>query len=504
MHGGSCQPSQTSPFYSCNCTSGYTGPQCQSTHCSSDPCHHGGNCQPTQTSPFYSCNCTSGYSGPQCQSSNCSSDPCHHGGSCKPSQTFPFYSCNCTSGFTGPQCQISPCASNPCGAHGVCHVSIKDPFYRCNCNAGYLGHNCHQYKCDELPCNNGGTCVPVDQSPHYNCTCAAGYYRHACDKFKCDELPCNNGGTCVPVDHAPYYNCTCAAGYHGHDCHRLNHHQISHVTQQPSTTTTSTAQSNVPPSTTTAPIAQSNVPPSTTTATIAQSNGTYQLHSSQTGANVCLECTDAVSPHTCTRVTICGSHESCYIDAYITTIGSTRYEMGCRDKQQCSVHIGQRSSFQGVVRDEVFSQHTLRNTLEGTVSKPLNTSDDDLSTLICSQCCDGELCNAGGCGFTGFPDLTTGSRGPMCFACDQQSQVDDCNTIRTCSRDEVCSIMQYLSPVNHQKLWKTTCIHEQDCPGLHRSSPSLMGKRDVIVSTQGSPCHTACCKSDICNRVCPN
>lgn len=38
---------------------------------------------------------------------------------------------------------------------------------------------------------------------------------------------------------------------------------------------------------------------------------------------------------------------------------------------------------------------------------------------------------------TGFTPLTAGSRGPICYSCDQQLNPDTCHIIKECGRDEV-------------------------------------------------------------------
>ncbi|KAH3866447.1 hypothetical protein DPMN_029511 [Dreissena polymorpha] len=85
----------------------------------------------------------------------------------------------------------------------------------------------------------------------------------------------------------------------------------------------------------------------------------------------------------------------------------------------------------------------------------------DIGSVVCTQCCNGTLCNSGGCGFNAYPPIGPDVRGPVCFSCYQQATIDDCNTIRVCGRDEFCEVEAMLSPVNaHQVLWRTRCVHE--------------------------------------------
>ncbi|XP_052264328.1 uncharacterized protein LOC127867301 [Dreissena polymorpha] len=114
----------------------------------------------------------------------------------------------------------------------------------------------------------------------------------------------------------------------------------------------------------------------TQSTTLAPTNGpvtsTTQSHISvnKTMGNnkFCLACDDTVSPHTCDKITICGSHESCYVDSYVTSVGSLRFNLGCRDVQPCGVTasgIGKRSKWE--------------------LELPLNIMASDEGTVICTH-----------------------------------------------------------------------------------------------------------------------
>ncbi|VDI76307.1 Hypothetical predicted protein [Mytilus galloprovincialis] len=71
------------------------------TPCSSDPCLNSGTCSFSGTT--YSCACTYGYYGTECQSHSCLPNPCLNGGGCT-STGGSSYSCTCSSGWYGSTC----------------------------------------------------------------------------------------------------------------------------------------------------------------------------------------------------------------------------------------------------------------------------------------------------------------------------------------------------------------------------------------------------------------
>ncbi|KAH3873208.1 hypothetical protein DPMN_036437 [Dreissena polymorpha] len=101
------------------------------------------------------------------------------------------------------------------------------------------------------------------------------------------------------------------------------------------------------------------------------------------------------------------------------------------------------------------------------------------------------MCNSGGCGHDKFADLTSGSRGPICFNCYQQLNTDDCDKILMCGRDEVCDLRETTVGTTTEVLWKTSCVSRQMCPAL--THPTLVGKK----AQSGN----LCCNTDLCNSV---
>ncbi|VDI38762.1 Hypothetical predicted protein, partial [Mytilus galloprovincialis] len=73
--------------------------------CASYPCQHG-VCQNKQNN--YSCTCTSGYTGRNCELDiECHSNPCQNGGICTDDQNS-GHTCHCPTGFTGNNCEKEP------------------------------------------------------------------------------------------------------------------------------------------------------------------------------------------------------------------------------------------------------------------------------------------------------------------------------------------------------------------------------------------------------------
>ncbi|XP_076367674.1 uncharacterized protein LOC143255622 isoform X2 [Tachypleus tridentatus] len=102
-NGGTCE-SSASYTYTCRCAQGFYGNTCQNSDaCSSGPCRNGGTCH--NTSNGFSCDCTAGYEGEQCEIhiSECKSNPCFNGARCE-DEIYTF-TCLCTPGYHGNLCQ---------------------------------------------------------------------------------------------------------------------------------------------------------------------------------------------------------------------------------------------------------------------------------------------------------------------------------------------------------------------------------------------------------------
>ena len=190
--------------FSCNCTSGWTGPTCSEDidFCASQPCMHGGTC--IDTGDGYTCMCSHVYTGPDCAAIDyCAVNvPCQNDGHCV--NTANTYSCVCVGGWTGKNCtdDVDECTtSDPC-VNGVCNNT--DEGYGCTCNSGWTGKNCTDDvdECHQLsPCQNEGTCINIDGS--YNCSCPPLYTGAHCEEF----MPCKSN-SCDPTPPSTRTNAT--------------------------------------------------------------------------------------------------------------------------------------------------------------------------------------------------------------------------------------------------------------------------------------------------------
>ncbi|XP_053398216.1 uncharacterized protein LOC123553433 [Mercenaria mercenaria] len=123
-----------------------------------------------------------------------------------------------------------------------------------------------------------------------------------------------------------------------------------------------------------------------------------------------------------------------------------------------------------------------------------------------------------------IPPPSSGSRGPICYSCDQQLYPDSCHIIKECSRDEVCMLQRFESQVGHDLLYSSNCVKPSVCAEKKQQYQSgiMFGKRnsririrgkDVEIetvdigvpsksSTDTENCVLKCCSSDLCNADC--
>ncbi|SPP79093.1 blast:Cadherin-related tumor suppressor [Drosophila guanche] len=134
--------------YSCQCTNGFSGEQCNRRQdpCLPNPCQLQAQCR--RIGNDFQCVCPSNRDGKQCQrerSDVCWSKPCRNGGSCQRSSDGSSYFCLCRPGFRGNQCESvsDSCRPNPCLHGGLC-VNLK-PGYKCSCTAGRYGRHCERF-----------------------------------------------------------------------------------------------------------------------------------------------------------------------------------------------------------------------------------------------------------------------------------------------------------------------------------------------------------------------
>ncbi|XP_022343962.2 uncharacterized protein LOC111137028 [Crassostrea virginica] len=158
----------------------------------------------------------------------------------------------------------------------------------------------------------------------------------------------------------------------------------------------------------------------------------------------CFRCSREVLPTTCSNVVTCGPHELCAIEKGVDLLGNAVFWSGCKSKPECSAR------------------------------KKRSSPVDVLVT--CSECCDGNFCNAKGCGETGFP--TDGNR--LCFNCLFMDSPSNCSRVVQCQKDEVCYLEE--SVLSDTTVYRSGCRVLQECK-------------------EQRPCG-GCCLGNYCNSGC--
>ena len=241
--------------YSCACTTGYTGVDCESekdwchdpNSSPNNPCLNGAFCT-SSLLEGYTCTCLAGFTGTECETNidDCASNPCQNcdNSACCTNQVNGF-TCDCEShapGYTEFDCSldIDECASFPCQNDGVCTDVVGNTGFSCACPEGFEGATCQTNKddCDQngsTSCLNGGTCT--DLVNNFKCACPAGFAGDDCGVVVnfCGLNPCLNGGACSSASGGNGYQCGCTGGASGDNC------------ETPATTPGCDSQTSTPP-----------------------------------------------------------------------------------------------------------------------------------------------------------------------------------------------------------------------------------------------------------------
>ncbi|KAL5008750.1 hypothetical protein ScPMuIL_014331 [Solemya velum] len=126
------------PFDTCACYEGWTGRYCNIdlNFCENNlPCLNNGTCTNGELG-WYTCQCPSEYTGPNCDTYLCDGDYCLNQGTCV-HRAGENITCLCRPEFTGEKCedQIDPCQPDPCEIGKICRVTMGS--YECHCNISY-------------------------------------------------------------------------------------------------------------------------------------------------------------------------------------------------------------------------------------------------------------------------------------------------------------------------------------------------------------------------------
>ncbi|XP_053406533.1 CUB and sushi domain-containing protein 1-like [Mercenaria mercenaria] len=189
-------------------------------------------------------------------------------------------------------------------------------------------------------------------------------------------------------------------------------------------------------------------------------SGTTPTCEAKADRMTCLQCRDVYHTNLCNTVTKCALGQVCYVEKFTTHNGQVRYNTGCADLKQCSIHQRRQKR-----------------------------------SANCLECCTSDLCNFAGCGSQGLPDRN--ERGPLCYDCAFTYNMDECKTISLCNRYESCSIEKYDWGGLYDQ-FISECKNNQ-CLSLKRSDRT--GKNSRMMS-RSTPICQRCCENDLCNFYC--
>ncbi|XP_067662441.1 uncharacterized protein [Haliotis asinina] len=180
------------------------------------------------------------------------------------------------------------------------------------------------------------------------------------------------------------------------------------------------------------------------------------------GGHRCYSCPSVEEPYLCNVTTQCRHDEQCYTDEYSTNHGGSIFSVGCRRNADCHAPI--------IVGRSVPSMR-------------------DVENLKCEECCQGDLCNGGGCS-AGI------GKGNVCYSCNLLQDPRQCKHEKRCQANEHCYIEKVFTQHYHIK-FNLGCVENAECERLRHFGPPV-GKRDKSISTMCA----SCCYGDKCNDVC--
>uniref|UniRef100_A0A8W8LPU8 C1q domain-containing protein n=1 Tax=Magallana gigas TaxID=29159 RepID=A0A8W8LPU8_MAGGI len=184
----------------------------------------------------------------------------------------------------------------------------------------------------------------------------------------------------------------------------------------------------------------------------------------------CLRCDDVLEPRFCERIEYCQDGDVCGVQRYRKENGDLSFWSGCLPHSNCAK-----------VTNRTILTTNSRRAVHGSV--------------LCQECCNGDLCNSEGCGAPGLPT----SRGPMCFNCAHTLNPSDCHHVTVCGANELCFLGE--KPIFGQRYFTSHCEDVHACEN-HASAPIIFGRKRLLRGQRSyTPC-SGCCHGDLCNINC--
>ncbi|XP_052237914.1 uncharacterized protein LOC127849234 [Dreissena polymorpha] len=169
---------------------------------------------------------------------------------------------------------------------------------------------------------------------------------------------------------------------------------------------------------------------------------------------------DIQSPRHCKNIMECAQGEICHVYQKTNEYGDVLYDLGCTQTSMC-----------------------------------LNRTYGNHAT--CDDCCNSDLCNAAGCGNSGYPP----NRGPICYSCSSQTTPGSCHSIDFCGSNEVC--LFYEEREFGDSVYTYKCAVVSQCERYKPDNLAIVGRylSEEQRSVTETICHR-CCNVDLCNKHC--